>query len=44
MAPETPRSLSRAELVERRFEKPLLVAAVLSVPTTLLQVSQTSEP
>jgi voltage-gated potassium channel len=35
---------TRAELVERRFEKPLIVAAVLSVPTTILQVSQTGEP
>lgn len=30
--------------MERRFEKPLLVAAVLSIPTTILQFSNVSEP
>jgi voltage-gated potassium channel len=35
---------SRAETIEKRFEKPLLIAAVLSIPTTILQFSDVGEP
>jgi voltage-gated potassium channel len=35
---------ARTDTVHRYFEKPLLVAAVLSVPTTILQFSQVSAP
>jgi hypothetical protein len=35
---------SRATAVERAFEKPLLVAAVLSIPTTILQSASLGEP
>lgn len=35
---------SRAETIERHFEKPLLIAAVLSIPTTILQFSDVAEP
>lgn len=32
------------EMIERYFHKPLLVAAVLSIPTTILQFSNVAEP
>jgi voltage-gated potassium channel len=35
---------ARASTVQRYFEKPLLVAAVLSIPTTILQFTQVAEP
>jgi voltage-gated potassium channel len=35
---------TRTAIVHHYFEKPLLVAAVLSIPTTILQFSQVSEP
>ena len=35
---------ARAEEVRARFERPLLVAAVLSIPTTILQFSSVAEP
>ena len=35
---------SRQEAVEGSFEKPLLVAAVLSIPTTILEFSTVAEP
>ena len=35
---------ARTATVHRYFEKPLLVAAVLSIPTTILQFSQVSAP
>ncbi len=35
---------TRTATVHRYFEKPLLVAAVLSIPTTILQFTQVSEP
>lgn len=34
----------RTSAAQRFFEKPLLVAAVLSIPTTILQFAQVSEP
>ena len=34
----------RTAAVQRHFEKPLLIAAVLSIPTTILQFTQVSEP
>jgi hypothetical protein len=34
----------RAEAIQRQFEKPLIVAAVLSIPTTILQFSSIGEP
>jgi len=41
---ETLGPTSRAERVERQFEKPLLVAAVLTIPTTILQNTSVGEP
>jgi voltage-gated potassium channel len=35
---------TRTSTARRYFEKPLLVAAVLSIPTTILQFTQVSEP
>lgn len=35
---------ARTATIRRYFEKPLLVAAVLSIPTTILQFSDVSEP
>jgi voltage-gated potassium channel len=35
---------ARTAAARRYFEKPLLVAAVLSIPTTILQFTQVSEP
>jgi voltage-gated potassium channel len=37
-------SIGAQEVIERRFEKPLLVAAVLSIPTTILEFSNVAEP
>jgi voltage-gated potassium channel len=34
----------RADTLERAFEKPLLVAAVLSIPATILQTTHATEP
>jgi hypothetical protein len=34
----------RCVAMERRFEKPLLVAAILSIPTTILEFSTVSQP
>ena len=34
----------RTAAAQRYFEKPLLIAAVLSIPTTILQFTQVSEP
>lgn len=41
---ETPALNTRADAIKRYFEKPLLVAAVLSIPTTILQFSDVAEP
>jgi voltage-gated potassium channel len=35
---------TRAARVERRFDKPLLLAAVLSIPATILQTTHATEP
>lgn len=35
---------ARTTTARRYFEKPLLIAAVLSIPTTILQFTQVSEP
>lgn|GEM_PF-4961838 len=35
---------ARASSVQRHFEKPLLIAAVLSIPTTILQFTHVAEP
>lgn len=41
---ETLALYSRGETIERYFEKPLVFAAVLSIPTTILQFSHVPEP